>query len=195
MKVSEIAKATGKENAEVAEAFDLPRDKGYWMKDVADADAAQYVAKNAAEPANVQARFWSPVRNNTLLSHDANPRNDIKIREWAFQTAEDSPEAAYLRQDHVRDVAFVYEVIRDQYADEYDRVDFIGALEKIVYTGQSREGDGPSKEGRDCIRAMLPDDLLNSLPKGAKNDPRELIRRIVKTIRLNTGPSGIIVEV
>jgi hypothetical protein len=201
VRLHELAEAVGRTKEEVAAEIGVPQEGRYWMNAVDDEKAAEYLAGQEVaggktppvapeQPSSGLARFWSPVRHNELVRDG----DDIKFSEWVFVCKADGEEAKYLRQPHIRDIAAVYEVVPRQYSEDMDRADFIHLLEKLIFTGQTR-ADGPSREGRLCVMAMLPDNELANVRKQEKNNARDLMRIVAQTISLNVAPSGVAVEV
>ena len=190
MKVNDIAEATGKDKAEVATAFGVEQKHGYWLKDVDDAKAAEYMESLGVEqPAEEKvksrpARFWCPSRRNRLPSKDEEARDDIAFEDWTVTCEQDSPEAAFMRRPDIRDRLRVYEILREPYSDPGQQADFILRLESMIFTGQS-QADGPSREGRDCVMSMLPPDMVEALRKEQKNSPRALTRAVASLIKPN----------
>ena len=190
MKVNDIAKATGKDKAEVAEAFGIEQKHGYWLNDVDDAEANAYMQSFGVEQPEGEkvksrpARFWCRSRRNRLPSKDSEARGDIAFENWTVTFEQDSPEAAFMRRPDIRDRLRVYEILPEPYSDPGQQADFILRLESLIFTGQT-QADGPSREGRDCVLEMLFPDMAASLKKEQKNSPRALARAVASLIKPN----------
>ena len=209
MKIHEIARATGLGSTEIAEELGVKTGSGVAMRVVDDKIAATYIAskgeavddiveplKEDEEEVTVEApkserraRFWSPSRNNILLTPDEEVRKHIAFSEWFYETEPDSAEAKFLKLDDIRDRIRVFEVQDGAYKNDDTRLEFMRYLESFIYTGQT-PADGVSKEGRNCILAILPTEMADSLPKTTKNTTKLLIREIARMVHLNVEAFG-----
>ena len=204
MKVYEIAKMVGLENADVANELGLEGGKGVHLKTVGDAEVKAYMASKglpleaaapvSEEPIQVKterkARFWSSYRDNSLPSRPDEARNDIRFADWTVECETDSIDAKWLRQDDIRDRMAVYEVLEGPYESTDTRVAFQRSLEGLIFTGQSH-ADGPSKEGMLKVRSMLWPDMLDELPKSEKNKAYALASAVAKQIHLSVESFGM----
>lgn len=194
MKIYEISKKVGKTNPEVAEAFGLEAGPTVHLKDVDDAAAEEYVKANSLvvetpvpEEGPVEknrARFWCINRRNWLPANEKDVRKTIKFSDWVYECDDDSVEAAFLRTTRVRDAIGIREVLAGPYEDNEITVPFIMYLQSLIFTGQS-SADGSSREGRDCVLALLDDDLLAVMDKNVRNTPENLCHWVARHVHLN----------
>lgn len=208
MKIHEIKKATGLGSTEIAEELGVKTGSGVAMRVVDDKIAAEYIAskvgavvdtvdepeeeapeEDVVKESERKVRFWSPSRNNMLLSSDEAVRKHIEFGEWFYETGPDSAEAKLLKQDDIRDRIRVFEVQAGPYKDDDVRLEFMRYLESFVFTGQT-PADGASREGRNCILAMLSEEMAEDLPKTVKNTTKLLIREIASKVHLNVDAFG-----
>lgn len=187
MKVSDIAKSVGKENAEVAAALGIETTQGYWLREVDDRAAADYLAGNGASApegngagkvASV-ARFWCKGRRNSIEGDAVS----VTFDEWVYECSPKSKEAKMLRSDWAWARFGVTEIIQEPYADAGKRADFIRFVENLMFTGQTPQ-DGPSREGHKSAAALLTKEQLESIPKTARNRPGTFARAIADKVSL-----------
>lgn len=199
MKVHEIAKAVGMEASAVAAELGLGDGQGVHLKNVEDAQAQAYITAKGGDAGagsdrntpkvDRKARFWSPHRRNVLPKNPEDKRNHIGFDDWVYECGGDSEDAKFLRRVDIRDRLRIFEVLPKPYADAGRVADFMRYLETLVFTGES-PADGPSREGRDSVVAMLFPDMLAVVPKEVKNSPRGLTRAVANLVSLNVDSFG-----
>jgi len=185
MKIHEIATVTGHDKADVAEACSVHQASTYWLKDVDEHVAEAYIKEfgESVGEATKKVRFWNESNSRLLPSAPEEVRGDIQFKEWAVEVDEGSPEAAFLRATEIRDRIGVREIIDKPYEDDDERVAFIEYLKSLIYTGMSKM-DGPSREGRACVMAIVPKAELGELSV-LHNSPDRLAGAIAKTKSMN----------
>lgn len=187
MKVSDISKAVGKENAEVAAALGIETTQGYWLREVDDKAAADYLAaqgvkaseRKGAEQVDGAARFWCKGRSNRIEGDKVS----VQFDEWVYACDGKSNEAKLLRSDWAWARFGVAEVFPKPYEDAGKRADFIRFVETIMFTGQTPQ-DGPSRVGHKCAAALLTKEQFDSIPKTTRNKPAAFARAIADKVSL-----------
>ena len=199
MKINEIAKAVGQDNAKVAEAFGIEQSHGYWLKEVDDAKAAEYIAAvgGAASVSDKkatgevpQARFWFKGRWVQISGGPDMGFDLIAAKNWLYTCPTDSAEAKLLRGPDAWALYGAAEVLPEPYAGERKRFNFFRFLKSLMYTGVS-EGEGASREGRDQVMALLSDEDRAALLRKEKNTPDALAEVVVSRISLNVDSFGV----
>ena len=193
MKVHEIAKATGRSNQQIAEDFGL-EGEALHLRSIDDEAAETYVKKFAeAVPEDAKmpvVRFWSKSRDYYIPSGGSDKRDDIRWRRWLFEGGPGSAEVVFLRKHRDYLIAQdTYEVIEKPFEDPATVADFMQFLRAIIFTGSS-DSEGPSREGRDCVKALLTEKAYASMDTQKRNDPRTLIRAVANAVSLNLDAFG-----
>jgi len=191
MKLHIIAKAVGKEPGEVADAFQIERKQGFAMREIDDKQAQEYIVANSENTGKKRrVRFWSTKRSYSVPAGKGDVRGDIQCHDWTFECEDGSPEAAFLREHHDFFVAQgLYEVVEHPHEDPMMVADFIKALESVIYTG-ARGDNSPSREGRDCVKALLPRAASALMSSHERNVPRDLMKAVAKLVSLKVDTYG-----
>jgi len=190
MKVSEIAKTVGKENADVAKDLGIETTQGYWLRDVDDAKVADYLAENGARPSDakkaeqVVAKFWCTGRSNRIEGDEHTKHDTIQFVEWSHECDGKSAEAELSRKDYAWARFGVAEVIQRPYEDAGKRADFIRFIEALMFTGPTQQ-DGASRKGHKSALALLTEEQAREIPKNVKNRPLALARAIAEQVSLS----------
>jgi hypothetical protein len=202
MRLGDVAKAVGEEAATVAAELGLEGD--HHMKGVDDAvanayieakraeqekDTADEVARQEAGPSlelavarSKRVRFWCESRRK-VIPGDAGKREDIKFVDWIYECERGSAEDKLLSTPDVQARTRISEIVEEPYDDPMQVSGFITYLRGVCYPSP-HEPNVPSREGRNCVRALLKDEWVDHLPSSAKSVPIPLIREVAKRISL-----------
>ena len=200
MRVRDIAKEVDKPVNEVAVDLKLTPGTEAGKLNISNDIAKQYIAKHRKEEQNdVErevsdkiasvkkpnvAKFWSAHGNNMILSGRDAKRSDITFSNWVYECDDSSAEAVFLRKKDTQNRCKLWEVYNRPYDNAETIAEFMTYLRSLIYTGRSPI-DGPSREGRDSILAMLPGGVVKDIPTEVRNTPRLLIRVVSKNISLS----------
>ena len=192
MRVSEIAKQTGKTNAEVAAELGLEPSDAPQLKVVPDEVGTAYIAANRKpsgsddvpqdEPGKT-VRFWCR-SESYCLTMDKNPANNAQFKGHVFECKPEDPRCAKLRDPFIRDTRQVYEVVFKPHEDTRMRMDFVEYLRSLIYTGRGTHQYMASFHGREAIRAMLGPALVQKLDPADRQDPKRLSLAVADRISL-----------
>lgn len=192
MRVSEIAKQTGKTNAEVATALGLEASEAPQLKVVPDEQGAAYIeacrqAAGTQEDAKVKSgqivRFWCR-SESYCKTMDKNPANNAQFNGHVFECKADDPRCAALRDPFIRDTRQVYEVVLKPHEDTRMRMEFVEYLRSLIYTGRGSHQYMASFHGRESVRAMLGPALVQKLDPADRQDPKRLSLAVADRISL-----------
>jgi len=185
MKVHQIATATGMESKEVATHFGL-EGKAVHLREVDDGDATAYIKErdgSMVEDAPV-VRFWSTREQHYIPTDKPDEREDIKFFEWIYEGKLGSPEVDLLQSNPAQMQALhIYEIVESRFDNVGKAGEFMLALRKCIYTGVS-EQDGASREGRNCVRALLGAERLKGLDNVSMHVAQSLIKEVANSVSL-----------
>ena len=188
MRVHEIAKAVGCDNATVLSDLGIDSKTGAHMSDVEDGLAQDYIDSKKDKAAVVEGsgtdkvvRFWSPSASLHVCSRNT---DDMVFERHVFECLEGSEQDKILSTPGQRDSLRVFKVIRKPHGDVEKRMEFRLFINEQIWTGSDRS-EGPSMSGRDSVQRMLPADMLALLSSDVKNPPESLAKEVVNRISLN----------
>ena len=191
MRVSEIAKQTGKTNAEVAAELGLEPSESPQLKVVPDEVGAAYIKANrtpgspdvpTVEPGKL-VRFWCR-SESYCLTMDKNPANNAQFKGHVFECKAEDPRYAKLSDPFIRDTRHVYQVVFKPHEDTRMRMEFVEYLRSLIYTGRGTHQYMASFHGREAIRAMLGPALVQTLDPADRQDPKRLSLAVADRISL-----------
>lgn len=198
MRLGDVAKAVGETPADVAAELGLEKD--HHLSNVDDTVAQAYIeakqvdelvevakkteAEQADPPAELKSgrvRFWCESERKFVPGDGK--RGDILFHDWVYECDENSEECKLLRQPDVQARARVFEVLDKPYADPMDVAAFVNHLHRIIHPSP-HEPTVPSRQGRDCVKALLPQAVASSLKSAVKNVPKALVQEVARVVSL-----------
>jgi len=195
VQVYEIAKATGRDNKQVAADLGLDAGDGpVHLKKVEDTAAAAYIAEHGGGSIvstegkqDGVVRYWSATSAGHRIPADENDeRGDIVLRGHIAKVSAGSAEDKFLRANRNYFIAQrLYRVIEKPFDDVDMRSDLQDGLRRVIFTGINEDARTPSMAGRDCVKALLNAEKNAKMDASERNNPKKLIRAVSSSVSLD----------